>query len=103
MTKETRAYVKNKLAERNDEDKNKSCLKVLGNHAAVGAFARFYQENTENLMVVVSSRLLALCEEGNFSSDDFMFYKKGVGDIADFFFECWQEVENSKKKELDKN
>lgn len=86
-------YLKN----RQKVKENYPCMKILGSKSTVASFGKFWENNGSDLMAVVAAKLLDYTEDENFTKEELIAFKKGLGAISEIFPKCWAETEQYKE------
>jgi len=77
------------------------CEGLLGSTAKVQAFAKFWENNGDDLMVIVADSLNNYCSENNINSEQHAAFKAGQVSLGNFFLQCYMETtaqaENKKR------
>lgn len=80
------------------------CQKVLGSEPRVFTLAGFSEKNAPLMHLITLNALVEYMEENDFTKDELIAFKLGVGAIGKFMAQCVQEREAAraaKKKETE--
>ncbi len=81
----------------NQKREGSGCEKVLGNSAAVHAFAKFYAKHQEDLGVQSAGALIEYLTDGSSrSSEETKAFQAGLASLPMFFEACFREIEAKK-------
>jgi len=75
------------------QDKSTRCRQALGDKASVSEFAKFWERNGEDLLVVSAMLMHEYTAQRSFTKKEFDAYKLAIGDFGKFFVDCSKEHE----------
>ncbi len=94
MINELRKFLKNQASRKSQGQ----CEQTLGSNAPVIAFANFWAEHGEDLMVVAAAKLHKFEMEDSHDSAQGAYYRMGLADMGTFFQDCSLEIERARLK-----
>lgn len=72
------------------------CEKVIGSTPRVHTIAGFSEKNAPLLHLITLNALVEYMEENDFTKDELVAFKLGVGAIGKFMAQCVQERESAR-------
>jgi len=82
---------------KNQSKEGKECQKVLGNTKKLGEFAKFWENNGNDIAVVVAGKLIDFSTSREYTEKEFAAYKEGLQEVGIFLGLCWTEYEMLKQ------
>lgn len=76
------------------------CEQILGTNTQVLDFAKFWDSNGQDLMLLAAFYIHTYTTDEEFTKEELNAFKKGIASIGMFFNQCSIEVEQRLQKEL---
>ena len=73
-----------------------TCKDLLGTNTEVIKFSQFWEENSENIGLIIAISLFNYTQSGNRSSEEVATFKEGLLALSGFFQKAYNETEGRK-------
>ena len=92
MINQLRKYIQNKKTIEGKE------RQILGSDTTLKAFASFWEQYGDELMMVTAVKLHDWEHESVFEKSELLAYREGLATLGIFFKDCWQVVEKQQQE-----
>ena len=74
--------------------------KILGNKSKVSSFAKFWEQNGDELEVAAAYLINEFNVGEDYTKEEAARYRQGIGDISAIFMDAWLKDDQNKKDKL---